>query len=166
VSLLPLITGLINWTELSLFWCSLMYCTVGSYREPLVQRLHVIYALSVQRVNRCVEKGVGLVAVPSLPCRPLCCAHSRCIGNESVTHEAAMRAQPLTSSGRSTLRLLGATPQYILCILTVIFPHWLFNYSFYNFLLMKIIFSRVQNLGNHQGNLLHNYRGRISRKVE
>jgi hypothetical protein len=37
-------------------------CTIGSYREPLVQRLHVICALSVQRVNCCVEKGVGLVA--------------------------------------------------------------------------------------------------------
>jgi hypothetical protein len=55
--LLPLITGLL------LFWCPLMYCTVGSYREPLVQRLHVICALWVQRVNCYVEKGVRLVAV-------------------------------------------------------------------------------------------------------
>jgi hypothetical protein len=66
-----------------LFWCSLMYCTIGSYWESLVHRLHVICALSVQRVNCCVEKGVGLVACFIVVTqRPLCCVHSRCIGNE------------------------------------------------------------------------------------
>jgi hypothetical protein len=45
---------------------SLMSCIVGLNSESLVQRLHLICALWVQRVNCCLEKGLRLVAVLSL----------------------------------------------------------------------------------------------------
>jgi hypothetical protein len=83
-----------------------MSCIIGLNREPLVQRLHVVCALWVQRVNRCVEKGLRLVAVLSLLRNDFSSVHSRCLWNET-----AKQAQPLISNGRSILRPLGATPQ-------------------------------------------------------
>jgi hypothetical protein len=59
-----------NWpvlfTDCLLPSLSLMSCIVGSYREHHIQRLHLICALWVQRVNCCVEKCFRLIAVLSL----------------------------------------------------------------------------------------------------